>query len=335
MPGRALLLRGIKSDLFGRLLRLLEGADAGRRALLPVLTYHRVAEENEMTGYPGLISASPRQFDEQMAFLARHRHVISAEELLEIREGNRRPRAGSVMVTFDDAYRDFAEQAWPVLRRHGLPVTLFVPTAWPGRPDRGFWWDWLHAALQSASIGSILTTPAGSARITSDDDRSAVFRSLRSQIKSRNHDEAMALVADVAERQLGVPPPVGSVLDWPALRALAAEGVTLAPHSREHPLLDRIPEDRLDGELAGSRHDLQREIRFVPPVLAYPSGASSSKVRDAVARAGYRVAFTTRRGINDLAHADWLGLRRINVGRSSSLNAVRAQLGSWAVMWSR
>ena len=41
---------------------------------------------------------------------------------------------GAVLVTFDDAYADFAEHAWPVLRAHGISPLLFVPTAFPGDP---------------------------------------------------------------------------------------------------------------------------------------------------------------------------------------------------------
>jgi peptidoglycan/xylan/chitin deacetylase (PgdA/CDA1 family) len=40
---------------------------------------------------------------------------------------SRRPLPGkAVMLTFDDGYRDFAEDAWPLLERYGFPVTLFV-----------------------------------------------------------------------------------------------------------------------------------------------------------------------------------------------------------------
>src|SRR5262249_30978215 len=37
-----------------------------------------------------------------------------------------------VMLTFDDGFRDFASNAWPLLRRYGFDATLFVPTAYVG-----------------------------------------------------------------------------------------------------------------------------------------------------------------------------------------------------------
>ena len=56
-------------------------------------------------------------------------------------------------MTFDDAYCDFADHAWPVFRRLGVPVTLFVATEYPDHPDRAYWWDRLHAGLSVADGG--------------------------------------------------------------------------------------------------------------------------------------------------------------------------------------
>jgi peptidoglycan/xylan/chitin deacetylase (PgdA/CDA1 family) len=334
MRARPALAAAMRSDLFAPLIGALERIDSGRPNLLPVLTYHRVTPVERADGYPGLISAEPEAFAQQMAFVARRYRAIALGELLEARNAGRRLAPGSVMVTFDDAYRDFAEHAWPVLRAHGIPVTLFVPTAYPGRPEQSFWWDWLYAAVDGARPGAVLETPAASLRLRSAADRMDAFRHIRTAVKALPHDDGMQLVASIAG-QLDCPSPAGMVLDWPALRQLAADGVALAPHSRSHPLLDRVEVGRLDEELMGSRSDLDDQIGTTPPVLAYPSGAQSGAVRAAVERLGFRIAFGTTRGVNDLDVADWLSLRRINVGSRSSLNAIRAQLGRWALLWSR
>lgn len=334
MRARLLLARAMRSRLFHHAIRVLEQSDSGRSDTLAVLTYHRIGHDHDVRGYPGLISAAPMQFDEQMNFLARRYRVISMADLVEAREGQRRLPPKSIMITFDDAYRDFAESAWPILRRWGLPVTLFVPTSYPGQSDRSFWWDWLHVALRAADPNALIDTPAGSLRLASMADRSNAYRVLRTVVKTRPHAEGMRLVAEIAER-LGVSEPEGSVLDWPTLRTLAASGVTLAAHTRDHPLLDHVEVDQLDAELRGSWQDLRDQIGETLPVVAYPSGAHSNAVRAAARRIGFRIAFTTDRGVNDLRSADWFRLRRINVGRNSSLNALRAQVGTWAHLWSR
>ena len=137
----------------------------------------------------------------------------------------------------------------------------------------------------------------------------------------------MALVDDVVAQVGPAAAPGAQVLDWDALRALSAEGVDVAPHTRTHPKLDRLADPELTDEVAGSLADLRREIgSAVTPAFAYPAGGVSRAAVRAVADAGYRVAFTTQRGANDLRTADPLRLSRINVGRRTKVLALRAQL---------
>src|SRR5581483_11142408 len=181
-----------------------------------VLAYHRIGGH----GPPGMVSATPRAFARQMRWLAGTGRAASLDDVLSARTLPPSP----VLVTFDDAYADFAERAWPVLRRHGIPVTLFVPTAFPGDPERAFWWDRLHLAI--AAGGAPLVTPIGRLRLDSALARRRAYRALREEVKARPHDEAMALVDELVAR-LGARPPAARVLSWDELRALAAEGVTL------------------------------------------------------------------------------------------------------------
>ena len=46
------------------------------------------------------------------------------------------PEEPGIALTFDDAFVNFRDEAWPVLREHGLPVTVFVPTDHAGRTNR-------------------------------------------------------------------------------------------------------------------------------------------------------------------------------------------------------
>jgi len=55
----------------------------------------------------------------------------------------------------------------------------------------------------------------------------------------------------------------------------------------------------------------------------------SDQVVQMLEQAGFALAFTTARGINDLRAADRLRLRRINLGRRATLALMRAQLLPW------
>lgn len=109
----------------------------GLTSRLPILMYHRVAPHGGRAGARWRVT--PEQLDEQLAFL--HSEDFRSLPLEDWHEAiaRRRPAAGRrVCITFDDAYGDFAEHAWPLLRRHGFEANVFVVTGEAGGWNR---WD--------------------------------------------------------------------------------------------------------------------------------------------------------------------------------------------------
>ena len=324
--------RTIAGSLAGRALGGIAALDRGRRDVVAVLTYHRIVEPGARVA-PGIASATEDGFAEQMTMLASAYHPISLDEFVQRARGGPALPRRSVLVTLDDGYVDTASVAWPILRAAGIPAALFVPTALPDSGQR-FWWTRLHDALRLAEPRTSWASPVGALPLRDEADRLAAYRRLRERVKDLGHDAAFALVNEV-EAALGpggrapdTDRAPGDVLGWSALASLAAEGMELAAHSRSHPLLTRVSPERLDDEIRGSIDDLAARLR-VPPTaaFAYPSGAHSATVREAVARNGIEVAFTTDRGLNDLGRGDWLAIRRINVGMRTDRRWLRAQLG--------
>lgn len=283
-----------------------ERLTAGRQRVLHVLTYHRIGDPASTPHlYPGLVTADAGELAAQLDELGRRYDFVALADVLAAVDGGPLP-ARSLLVTFDDAYRDFLEEAWPVLRRRGIPVTLFVPTAFPGS-DRRFWWDRLHHAVASGAGGG------------------RTFAELR-----RRFVTSPAAAADelLEELEVGVAPPQASngVLGWEELRSLAAEGVSMANHSRTHPVLPSLPRDAIAAEIDEATADLRRELGVDVPVFAYPGGFHDDETVRAAGLAGMRVAFTTVGGSNRVPFDDPLRLRRIHVGRASPPGILRARM---------
>ncbi|MGY1659594.1 glycosyltransferase [Geodermatophilus sp. SYSU D00705] len=98
---------------------------------LPILMYHRVSASGSeaLSRY----RVTPSALDEQLGYLrSAGFRGTTLEEWAEARRVNRPLPGRAVLLTFDDAYVDFQEEAWPILQRHGFPATLFVPTAHVG-----------------------------------------------------------------------------------------------------------------------------------------------------------------------------------------------------------
>ncbi len=99
---------------------------------LPILMYHRVAPEG--VAVRDRYRMAPARFEEQLRYLHDSGYrSVTLEEWRRAAE-RRRPLPGrAVLFTFDDGYRDFQDQAWPLLRRYGFGATVFLVTGSVGR----------------------------------------------------------------------------------------------------------------------------------------------------------------------------------------------------------
>ena len=330
MKGWALKLfsTATRGSLFTQLTRFLEKMPEGDSPMLRVLTYHRIGYPDQHPDlYPGLISADPNNFELQMAHLAAYYHPISVQELLDVYDSGHKLPKRAVLVTFDDAYMDFEEHAWPTLKCHGIPAALFVPTAFPDQHDRVFWWDHLYLILRHASDLELINTPLGRLPVDKERNLLSSYKQLAKFFKSLPLETTRTLVQELAY-QVEAPAPNTAVLSWDVLRRLAREGVTLGAHTRFHPVLNHATLKEVEAEVAGSLTDLEHEIGPVPRIFAYPAGGVNEAVVQILINLDVRIAFSTKRGINNLKSGNRLNLKRINVGQASSLSVFGVQLSS-------
>lgn len=99
-----------------------------------VVLFHRV--DDRFAGNP--ISCSVETFRRFCQFFGRHFDVISLSELI------RRLEAGdsvarTLVINFDDGYRDNYTQAAPILEEYGLTATYFVATDFIGSESSSVW----------------------------------------------------------------------------------------------------------------------------------------------------------------------------------------------------
>jgi peptidoglycan/xylan/chitin deacetylase (PgdA/CDA1 family)/GT2 family glycosyltransferase len=79
-------------------------------------------------------AVAPSLFNEHLDYLKQHHYSpITVTDLVRARaDRSATLPARPVVLTFDDAYADFYDTAFPLLQRHGFPATLYVPTAYVG-----------------------------------------------------------------------------------------------------------------------------------------------------------------------------------------------------------
>ncbi len=93
---------------------------------------------------------TPRMFKFQMSYLkAAGFEVVPLTDIAEVaRKGGSGKRL--VALTFDDGYRDFYENAFPVLKKYGLPSTVFVVSDLVGKENV---WDSAEGRAREKLLG--------------------------------------------------------------------------------------------------------------------------------------------------------------------------------------
>jgi peptidoglycan/xylan/chitin deacetylase (PgdA/CDA1 family) len=287
---------------------------AVRRRQAVILTFHRFSGNGE--GLPGGMPI--QRFAEDMEYLTRHYRVVSLRTVTdELSRGEVPPY--TVAVTVDDGYHEVFTLAAPILKRCGVPASVFVISdfiegrLWP-------WTDRLRFVLHHAPRDRVPFRHQGSVHVLEmrkDEDRQrteAHWLEHAKRLPVVERDDLLDTIARAAGVELpGAPPREYRPMTWTQLRALAADGFDVGAHTRTHPILSRVGPEQLRAEIEGCKQYLEQMLGFPVPHFAYPNGGSQDYTPEAVAvvsQAGYRAAVTSVGGGNTPATSPF-ELRRI------------------------
>ncbi|WP_129645566.1 polysaccharide deacetylase family protein [Peristeroidobacter agariperforans] len=290
-----------------------------------ILMYHRFSPDGSGKGL------AVDEFEYQVREIARHFRPVTLSQLVKELNSPQGPGPKSVVITVDDGYEDFHRYAFPVLRKHGVPATVFVTTDFV---DGSLWlWpDVLEYALDHCAKKHVSIQVQGQTveiDLSNADSKKAGWSRLVSTSLSLPDARMRELHADVL-RQCGVVLPASPTdeykpLSWQQIREVDSAGIEIGAHTRTHPALSRIPPERLEEEIAGSKRRIEQELGHPISTFCYPNGTPddiNEQVKATVRAAGFcgaPVAFFDKRVTDDLHE-----LRRYPVGawRRKFLQAV-------------
>ncbi len=288
---------------------LLQEAMDGRRGAPWVLGYHRVVEDFSRSARDSIAALliSRATLERHLDWIGRRYEFASLDEIgsrLERQEASGPPAAA---VTFDDGYSDVYHQAFPLLKRKGIPAAVFVVTDHIGT-SRVLPHDRLQLLLARAF--SVWASPAedlprvlrgagirlpGNATLGRDatDPHGAMRLILEALPQDEVERAASCLETEVTieDEALTARRP----MTWEMLLEMSRAGITIGSHGRTHRLLTRESEAKVLGETAGSRSALEARLGFTIRHFAYPNGWFDATTTRAVGAAGYRYAYTACR----------------------------------------
>jgi peptidoglycan/xylan/chitin deacetylase (PgdA/CDA1 family) len=292
---------GLQLAYFGGLARLTEFSGRGHGL---ILRFERVRPARRDRFQPlRAHEITPQFLDRLLRALKRWDcDVISPQEICDrIVRGRGSPRFAC--LTFDGGTRDLIEHGYPVLERHNVPFTVYLPTAFPDGLGEA-WWLGLEQVIAGADrIALVLERNERRFDTMTIDDKHRVFAFLGSWLRTLPPAELSAAIHDLCKRY-GVDLARLSreaAMNWDDVARLAADpNVTIGSATVNYQLLARDDDATALKEITMGRAVLRTALGREPAHFAYPSGDRGSFTRRHVAmveEAGFVTAVTAIPGV--------------------------------------
>jgi peptidoglycan/xylan/chitin deacetylase (PgdA/CDA1 family) len=285
-----------------------------------ILMLHSIVRNKEDSPSPYL-TVTAAFLEEIIIHLRRlNTDFISISGLKDRLSGKTERGSRFAIITFDDGYKDNMTLGLPVLRKHGVPAVIYVPS---GAPDRTMdvWFlrlerivqDFEELPLNMLGIAETLDLRGAAAKSAAYERLTGLSRQDMSAMRA--FVNTLLPPSQISDGQL-----MDEVfLNWDELRTIAADPlITIGAHTVSHPVLSNLSEDEAFSEIVRGRERLQAELGRPIHHFAYPYGSAAEcgeREFALAARAGFETAVTTRYGNVYPQHREHLfALPRMTLG---------------------
>lgn len=268
-----------------------------------ILMFHRISDERRRRFSPNYgLSVQAKFFEIVLKGI-----LGQGIEIVDLREACRRLkerdfRRKFVCITFDDGYRDNFQYAFPICRRLGVPMTVYVTTGFIER-NVTCWWLALETALREL--------PHLTFRAKGRDNRFVCVGSREKQVAFDAISEFFVAAESGEREDMTVQLSQLSGMDlktisseqfmtWDEIKSIAHSGsVAIGGHTVSHPRLRELSCKRVRLEIADGCASLSARIGLPTEHFAYPFGreCDAGPREFAMCRElGLLTAVTTRHG---------------------------------------
>src|SRR3989344_9684391 len=147
---------------------------------VPILVYHYVEIVlDEKDTIRKSLNTPPYLFIEQIETLKNAGYAfVTASELIDILDGKIKLPQKPVLITFDDGYRDFYTDVFPILKKYKIKAVAYVVSGFLDKPNYLFTWQ-LKELAQSGlvEIGAHTVNHKSLKDVTSDEAKYEIIES--------------------------------------------------------------------------------------------------------------------------------------------------------------
>jgi peptidoglycan/xylan/chitin deacetylase (PgdA/CDA1 family) len=256
-----------------------------------ILMYHRVAPKANNWS---LDTLPPKDFERQISYFAKRYKIISLESLVQTMQNGEHLPKKAIIVTFDDGYRDNYTFAYPILKKYGIPATLFVTSGHIGT-DKLFWWDKVGYIIEHCSNKVLNLCESSSYSLRSSAEKFRARNHILELLKRTEENRKTFLIEKLVVSS-GVVIPNGlarnMLLSWDEIKEMSDNGITIGSHTVNHPILNNITLERAHWEISKSKDDIQEALHKEVLFFSYPNGDFNQEHVNYLIKTGFVGAVT-------------------------------------------
>lgn len=277
---------------------------------------------------------TPKFLDRTIRALKRWKFdIVSMDEACQRAVTLAAPRRFACL-TFDGGYKDLMTSAYPVLLRHNVPFTVYVPTAFPDGLGESWWLALEEVIARENRLSLVMDRKEWHFSIARTSEKYQLYRLLDDWLRSLAPSDLSSAINDLCKRYsvdlLALSREAS--MDWDDLAKLAADpNVTIGSATVHYPVLSHLTDAAALREITMGRAVLQAALRRDIKHFAYPFGDNASFRRQHLAMAedaGFVSAASTVSGVVETeGRSNLFELPRIAWdGRDRSLRVMRVML---------
>lgn len=285
-----------------------------------ILMYHSVSSESDRNWIDPDNDIPEEMFEKQMRYLHKNCKVVSMDHLCRCIRNNSPIEPRTVVITFDDGYRNNLGNAAKVLDRYQFPAIIYLATEYISRGEAQ-WIDELYSYFKFRTINTLELDGFGKLDLSSKESAEEAYESLKLRLREFERGNRRLLLDRIKKKLRPSPIPTRLTLSWNELSEQLTEfsNITLGVHTQNHVNLTSLGPESIDNEINLSISDVLKNLGVEVKHFSYPYGRWNDIVRSRVEQASLYSAVTTEPVPAVTINSDVLSLPRIEVPRNMAL----------------
>ncbi len=286
-----------------------------------ILMYHSVSSQLDRDWIDPDNDMPEKVFEEQMQYLHDNCNVVSMDELCSCIRNNQPIKPNTVVISFDDGYRNNYQNAVEILAKYNLPSILYLATGYVDRGDAQ-WIDELYRYFKLRTRQILKFGESDCFSLETGIGVESAYDIVRTRLLSSSLAERRILLDQIKLDLCPVGDSPRLTLTWQELSEMVSKypGVTIGVHTRDHIDLTIEKPGSVTNEILSSVADVDANLKIKVNHFSYPYGKWNNEVKVLVERYGLVSAVATDNPVATITpDSDIYKLPRIEVPRNRPL----------------